>query len=492
MNKLKIQSGSVVLLLISILYSFSSQGQNTNTEKIHSFLETVLDSFPGVPGINLVAVNGDGILFYESAGYAVVEASTRFTPETGMYIASNTKAFVGLALAKLVSDGQVSADAPITKYINRKFFPDSIDVDQIYVRDLPGHTHGLSNDAMTFRTAFTGTAPDSLLPDLLQYTSYSSSPPSKNFRYNNFSYLLIGLIIQNVTGLSWRTYITDNIIRMANLTNTSPCISDYKNKAVASPYLFNQPGHKISVKKQDNTMHAAGGLVSTSRDMADWLRLFINDGSASEQQSINPEYIRLAKKTLVADTGRMGPFQRYGYAWGWLVGNFNDESFYFHFGNYTGLGCMMSFMPEQKIGVFVFVNEGVAGLYLSALVTTYVYNQLLEKENEPEITAMIMNMVNKTFAETEVKTLTIAPEKSLPFRLPGQFVSDPYGDLDFSVKNDSVMAQMGNLFSPLYQGDSTNHFILQWVPGDPEDIWIKQNDSGLEIQYEDFTTFRKR
>ncbi|MEZ5083288.1 MAG: serine hydrolase domain-containing protein [Bacteroidales bacterium] len=491
MIKLNIRSGSIIVLLISILYSFSTQGQNANIQKIHTFLETVLDSFPGVPGINLVVVNEDGILFYESAGYAVMEASTRFTAETGMYIASNTKAFVGLALAKLVSDGQVSADAPITKYINRKFFPDSIDVNQIYVRDLPGHTHGLSNDAMTFRTAFTGTAPDSLLPELLQFTSYSSTPPSKNFRYNNFSYLLIGMIIQNVTGLSWRTYLTDNILNKANLTNTSPYFSDYKNKELASPYLFNQPGHKISVKKQDNTMHAAGGLVSTSRDMAEWLQLFINDGSDGEQQFINPEYIRLAKNV----GGRYrpnGPFQRYGYAWGWLVGNFNDESFYFHFGNYSGLGCMMSFMPEQKTGVFVFVNVGVAGLYLSALVTTYVYNQLLGKENEPEITAMIMKMVNKTFAETEGNSLIIAPEKSLPFHLPGQFVSDPYGDLDISVKNDSVMAQMGNLFSPLYQGDSTNHFILQWVPGDHENIWIKQNDSELEIQYEDFTTFRKR
>ncbi len=149
------------------------------------YLHSVRDTFPNVAGIQVVVVRGDSLLFQISSGLANVEKSQSFDAGTGLYIASNTKAFTGLAMMKLVGQGKVNLDDRMTRYINRAWFPDSIAVDDIRVHDLLAHTHGLSYDALTFRTAFAGNAPDSMLPYLLRFTSYREGYPSGQFSYSN-------------------------------------------------------------------------------------------------------------------------------------------------------------------------------------------------------------------------------------------------------------------------------------------------------------------
>jgi len=482
----------LILLLIQSLTITPAKSQTQNQEHIHSFMQQVIDSFPGVSGLYVIAVQNDKILFSESVGYAQVENKTRFTPETEMYIASNTKAFTGLAMAKLIRDGRISENDPITKYIDRQYFPDSIDANHIYIHDLPAHTHGLSNDAMTFRTAFAGNAPDSILPSLLKFTSYRFHPHSKKFSYSNFSYLICGMVIQKVTGISWRDYLLDSLLIPAGMKKTTPYISKINKAELVEPYLFNKRGKKLPIEKLDNTMHAAGGVVSTGDDMAKWLLLFMNEGKIKDQVLLNPEYIKLAKTMLVDDEGEMGPFIRKGYAYGWLIGEFNHEKLYFHFGNYTGMGSMMSFMPDKDLAVFAFTNEGAAGIYLAALVSTYVYDELLNKENKNEIAKAVMGYVRRTYANYKSQSLQVATPSSLPFKNQDLYMSEAYGRLYIHERNDTVFMNLGNLTTPVYEGDTANHYILQWIPGDPEKIEYLKIPEGEIIKYENYTTFYKR
>lgn len=480
---------TTILLLLSLIPCLIF-GQDDIRKNVEDYLQSVRDSFPGVPGIHVIVADKDHILFSVSAGFADMEDSIPFTSETGLYIASNTKTFVGLAMARLIEDGKIGFDDSITKYLDRSYFPDSIDADQIYIRDLPGHTHGLSNDGMTFRTAFAGSAPDSLLPSLLKYTSYAFHLPAKKFRYNNFSYLLCGMIIEKVTGLSWRDYLLKNILQPAGLTHTTPYYSDYDNNPVAGNYLYDRPGEKLDFTKQDNTMHAAGGLISTDEDMVRWLQLFMNDGEVNGKQLLDSTYFQRAKTLLASDTGNMGPFQRYGCAYAWIKGQFNGELLYFHFGNYTGSGCMMSFMPEKDLAVFAFVNEGDGGLFLSALASTYVYNLMLNKENTAQISKLVLNYVKKTYAENENKTLIPVWLKNFPIQTPHMLVNEAYGNLQFYPDKKQMMVRFGNMLSPVFEGDSTGYYQVEWVPDEIE--WIKMDKRGerFEVQYEDYGVFK--
>ncbi len=462
--------------------------QNHFAGRTHEFLAATRDSFPNVAGIDVVVVKEQNVLFTASAGYADVAARRPFTPETGLYIASNTKSFTGLALQQLIRNGSISLDDPVTTYLNRAWFPDSTDVSGICIRDLLAHTHGLSNNAMTFRTAFAGNAPDSLLPGLLQFTSWREGHPSQAFSYSNFSYLHAGMVIREVTGVSWRDYVKDSLLIPAGFYHTSPYVSDFKNDELAAPYIYSLPGKAIE-PKHDNTMHAAGGIISTMEDMSRWLRLFLNKGRIGHQQVLPAGLIHAAMKPLVADTGTMGPFNRFGYASGWIAGAYHNEPMYFHFGSYTGYGSMMSVMPERKLGIFVFTNEGSAGMYLSALVTTFIYDLILDKENADKTTRMITGLLKNSYRKKAADTTGPVSALDFPLHQPTTFISRPYGKLVVRPDHEHVSVKLGNLHSLLYPGDSIHEYIVRWIPGDPEKLILKKTSRGYSILYEDYTVF---
>ncbi len=83
------------------------------------------------------------------------------------------------------------------------------------------------------------------------------------------------MIIREVRGMSWGDYLKDSLLIPAGLTHTSPFVSDYAQAELAPPYVYSGPGRALDHKK-DTTMHAAGGLITTTGDMAKWLRLMIN------------------------------------------------------------------------------------------------------------------------------------------------------------------------------------------------------------------------
>ena len=487
MKNLLLRLSELFLIILCIGLSEMVNGQTDYESKTNEWLNSVRDTFPGINGLYVVVIR-EGEVFDVSSGYANADQNTPFNLQTGLYIASNTKAFVGLGMAKLISDGRISADDPITKYIDRNHFPDSIDVDNIFIRDLPGHTHGLTNDIMTFRTAYAGNAPDSLLPELLRFTSYYFHPPEKKFRYCNFSYLLSGLVIQQVTGQSWKTWLRDSLLIPAGFIQTTPFISEWSNDRLATPYVYQYPDTPLN-QKRDNTMHAAGGLVTTGEEMARWLSLFINNGKIGTKQIVDSDYIELAETMLASDTGRMGPFLRFGYTYGWLIGEYNNEKLYFHFGRYTGLGCMMSFMPDKKLGVFAFVNEGTAGTYLAALLLTNVYDLLLGNERNEKVNSLIINKIYKEYETSNKIEYKIARLEDIPVKSKTTLISESYGKLHFYEHHDTMMVRMGNLESPLYQDDAPETFVLQWIPGDPEHIRIVDKEGRLKVYYEDYTIF---
>jgi len=328
-----------------------------------------------------------------------------------------------------------------------------------------------------------------MLSELLKYTSYAFHPPEKKFRYNNFSYLMCGMIIQKVTGLSWRDYLLDSILIPAGMLHTTPYYSDYDYQPVAANYLFDHPNEKLNFSKQDNTMHAAGGLVSTDGDVARWLQLFMNNGKIGDRQYLDSTYFIRAKTLLAHDTGNMGPFQRYGYTYGWLEGRFNGETFYFHFGQYTGLGCMMSFMPDKNLGVFAFANEGVGGLFISALASTYVYDRILEKDNTDKISELILNYIRNGYTKHQPESLVLLDPDKMPFDKTLILKNDAYGKLQFYRENERLMVRFGNMVSPVYRGDSTGYYKVEWVPGEQEWLKISHTENGTEVQYENYGVF---
>jgi CubicO group peptidase (beta-lactamase class C family) len=225
------------IFALSVCFLFLNKSYCQFSTELDSSANQIIKKY-NIKGIAMVGVQNGEVIYSKGFGYA--NETYKMDANTPFYIASNTKAFIGMAMAKLIESKKLSLDDSLIKYIERKYFPQSIEIEKVTISDIISHTTGLSNDPLTFRTSSSGEYPENL-QELLIHTVYSndSNELKKEFSYSNFGYLLCGIVIENITGKHWKDYLMTEIIPQLNMSNTFPHIPKGNQKDIASqPYNF--------------------------------------------------------------------------------------------------------------------------------------------------------------------------------------------------------------------------------------------------------------
>lgn len=468
----------IITLTLSVCSSIICFGQNFG--KIDSITTNLQEQY-NLKGVGIVAVKGNEIIYQKTFGYA--NKTNLFTDSTAIYIASNTKAFIGLSLSKLAFEKKINYSDPITKYIPSSYFPPQIEAEKITIRNLMQHTHGLSNDPMVFRTAYSGEFPSDL-KELLKFTVYSQDTLSYDFKYSNLGYLLGGIIIEEITGKNWKDYVEENIFNPIGMRETSSHINFIQSlEAMPFEYYSNE---SISSRKSENTLHSAGGIYSTLGDMAKWLRIFTDDNQKVFSSVLMKEY--LDSRTSVGN--RMGPFTMDEYGNGWIYGTLMGEKLFFHFGSFPGYESIISFNYEKKTGVFVFVNERLGGQRIAAMLTAYFYlvaNEDLEADKKIK---MFSQFIDPLYSK-------IRPERTI-FRyqntdeLTGTYFSPEYGQLIIDKTSNGFTFSLGRLTSLAYLDTENNGILIEWTSGITEHFTISKDNKAVKLKYGEFGEFLKQ
>ncbi|MCF8404363.1 MAG: beta-lactamase family protein [Bacteroidales bacterium] len=468
------------IIILAVILLSTMAGKSQNFTKLDSLSNLLIEKY-NIQGIGIIGVQNNKVVYQKAFGKA--NLTNDFSDSTKIYIASNTKAFVGLALSKLAFEKKIDYSDPISKYIPSTYFPLNIEVDKITIRNLMQHTHGLSNDPMVFRTAYSGEFPDDLR-GLLKFTVYRNETLSYDFKYSNLGYLFGGIIIKEVTGQDWRDYVSDNIFKPIGMTETSAHI-DFKRSLEALPFehFTNQP---ISSRKSENTLHSAGGIYSTLGDMGKWISIFTDEN----QTSINPKLLTdyLSDRTVVVN--RMGPFTMDEYGNGWIYGTLMGEKLFFHFGSFNGYESIMAFQPENKTGVFVFVNERVGGQRISAMLSAYYYLIMSNDSNADSKIQMFSQFIDPMY-EKPKKERTFFSYENVD-ELTGTYFSPKYGNLTVDKNSDGYTFSLGRLKSFAYLDNENNGIIIEWTPGIEEHFTISKNQGKVKLIYGDFGEFIKK
>ncbi len=468
----------IIAITLSVFTSIICFGQNFG--KIDSLTANLQKKY-NLKGVGIVAVQGNEIIYQKTFGYA--NKTNLFTDSTAIYIASNTKAFIGLSLAKLAFEKKINFSDPITIYIPSYYFPKQIEAEKITISNLMQHTHGLSNDPMVFRTAYSGEFPSDL-KELLKFTVYRQDSLTYDFKYSNLGYLLGGIIIEEVTGKNWKDYVDENIFNPIGMLETSSNIN-FKQSLEAMPFEY-YSDESISSRKSENTLHSAGGIFSTLGDMAKWLRIFTNDN----QKIFNPALIReyLDSRTSVGD--RMGPFTMDEYGNGWIYGTLMGKTLFFHFGSFPGYESIISFNQEKKIGVFVFVNERIGGQRIAAMLTAYFYlveNEDSEADGKIKMFSQFIDpLYSKTKPERTIFTYQNTDE------LTGTYFSPEYGHLIIDKTSNGFTFSLGRLTSLAYLDTENNGILIEWTPGITEHFTISKDNKVVKLIYGEFGEFLKQ
>jgi D-alanyl-D-alanine carboxypeptidase len=264
------------------------------TPAVKAQLEAATDSVfaqvnpPGM--IALISVDGEGDYFIRRGVSNRLTGAT-MNEENYFRIGSNTKTFTGAAVLILADEGKINLDTPIASYLPEYNIPNG---DRITVRMLGNMTSGLFNysDDEQYLDPFVASGysltytPQQLLAVALRHPPYFLPGPSAKHRYCNTDIVLLGLLMEKVTGKSAKQVIDEKVIKPMGLTHTYWPDSG----AMATPYVHgysrqDDSGNLTDVSAWNPSWgYTAGVLVSTFADMKVWARA-VADGSLLSERA---------------------------------------------------------------------------------------------------------------------------------------------------------------------------------------------------------------
>lgn len=301
---------------------------------------------PGAPpaaALILVRRGADPIVDVD--GVADVRSGARADGDTPFYIASMTKAYIGLLAAELDRKDVLKLDSTIADHWPDLRIPGT-DTHAVTLRNLLTHHMLFENPVLSFRTAYTDEVAASDYPKLLASYSTLRQP---GFSYSNLGYLLYGAILKKKTGRSWKDWLESDLFRPLGLRHTSARSSDFP--VVTAAHQWTENGWHSFAMKPDPLMHPAGGLVTSPKDMARWLAAHL------ERRALPPQSFAMAQKPLAVPPAKRGDARCDGYALGWNRCTAYGLPYLEHGGGYTGFRSQMLIAPDQGVAFAFLTNS---------------------------------------------------------------------------------------------------------------------------------------
>src|SRR5262249_32020654 len=286
-------------------------------------------------GAVLVA-RGSDVVLSKGYGSANLEWNIPNTPTTKFRLGSITKQFTAASILLLEERGQLKVDDPLKKYLADA--PPSWDGITIY--NLLTHTSGIFNFTSLPGFALTqGTAstPEQTIAKVRDRAL--DFAPGEKMSYSNTGYVILGAIIEKISGQSYAAFVEKNIFAPLGMTDSGYDSTSAIVPRRAAGYSPGPNGSLNAAYMDMSVPHAAGALYSTTEDLLRW------------------EQALFGGKLLSADSlGRMTTPFKNNYAFGLVVRQVNGRKEIWHNGGINGFNTSMSYYPESRTIVIVLGN----------------------------------------------------------------------------------------------------------------------------------------
>ena len=280
-------------------------------------------------GVGLV-VSPQKTVVIEAFGYADINEYRKMQTGTLFWIASMTKPMTAVAFMTLVDEGKVSLDDPIEKYIPAFQGQKRLTTDgqgkkilvtpqrPVSVRDCLTHTSGLSS-AILREMQTASQAVD--LESLEHYTQDCAkqpltAEPGTQWNYSNLGFIVLGRIIEVVSGQSYGDFMQSRLLQPLEMKNTTFWPTPEQCKLMASTYRRDDKANKLikienprftyPLDNPGRTPLPSGGLFSNAPDLAHFYQMLLNEGTFKGKQIIRPETLRLIVTNQLGDMPKVG------------------------------------------------------------------------------------------------------------------------------------------------------------------------------------------
>jgi CubicO group peptidase (beta-lactamase class C family) len=301
------------------------------------------------PGASVLVLRDGVAVVRASYGRANRDQRIAVTPATNFRLASVSKQFTAACILLLMEEGKLRLDDPIAQWLPS--LPPA--TREVTVRQLLTHTSGLIDYEDVIPPSLTRQLKDADVLTLLESQNRSYFAPGTAYRYSNSAYVLLGLIVEKVSGRSFRDFLSERIFQPLGMRNT---VAHVEGRTVIKHRAYGHSHEKGEWVRTDQSQTSAtlgdGGIYSSIDDLARW------DAALYDGRLLKPETWAMA---FTPATPTDDPTVEYGFGW-----RITGETLW-HSGESIGFRNVLVRYPKRHLTVIVLTNRNDPEPYRLAL-----------------------------------------------------------------------------------------------------------------------------
>ena len=321
----------IPVILFYLMINIITAQNNFDKAKLDKYFD-LLDEHNKV--MCSVAILQDGELVYSKAiGYASVDDKIKSSEKTKYRIGSIAKMFTASMILQLIEEGKLTLDTKLADY-----FPDVPNSGEITISELLYHRSGIfniTNDEKYFSYHTSAKTKKEMIEIIASYDPVFE--PDTKTEYSNSNYVLLGYILENITGLSYQENLKLRITDKINLTNTYYGSKIDSNNDEAFSYGFKN-GWENSFETDMSVPHGAGALVSNPEDLVKFIYALFDKKIISQES--------LTQMTELKENLGMGIF----------TFPFYDKQGFGHGGGIDHFVSNVGYFPNEQLAFSITAN----------------------------------------------------------------------------------------------------------------------------------------
>ncbi|WP_203322254.1 serine hydrolase [Pseudoxanthomonas beigongshangi] len=414
-----------------------------------------------LPGIAVGIIEDGEVVYQRTEGELAVGTGQHINPDTLFKIASNTKAMTATVLARLVDQGKLEWNDPVTKYLPQFRMNDPWVTRNMQVRDLLIHNSGLglgAGDLMLWPEPNDFTRQDIIAG--LQHLK-----PTHGFRshyaYDNLLYVVAGEVAAAAGGAPYDVLVRKELFEPLGMTRCQ--VGEWNREKVgnvAQPHMRTAAGN-VPIREDgaivpDITSMAAGGIRCSLNDMLTWMRTWLSPErqpawlGAEQRRAVWTAHMPMPVSARMREWDN-SHFSAYGY--GWRLSDVDGVWKVAHTGTLAGMYSSVILLPDRKVGIVILINgEGEDARSVLGEVLTKHYTAPAQKVSVAHYAEAIARE-DAAIPAQKRKPDTSARRFATGTELAGQTgrYRDPwFGEVALCMKDDGVRFQSAR--SPMLAG----------------------------------------
>lgn len=336
---------NIASLLLLLVLPFAAINAQVNPRQFGKSADSLITvKLPDIAPGGVVLLAKGGKVFYKKAfGQSDIKTGARMKTNQIFRIGSVGKQFTAVAILQLIERGKLALTDSIQQFIPD--FPSKGYT--ITIAHLLSQTSGIRNyfelETGATQQQLNAYSPKQII-DIFKLEPLRFAPGTA-YQYSNSNYFLLAYIIEKVSGLSYKEYLLENVIRKAGLKSTYYIDLKRADSRRATPYSRFDGKLEDATLQSVNLTYGAGALESTADDLLRW-QLALNSG----------ELIKYATLKQAVTAYRLADGKNSEYGFGWFIRNLDGQPTIEHSGSTDGYQTDVVYLPNQGIYLVTLFN----------------------------------------------------------------------------------------------------------------------------------------